>query len=123
MNIYLQSYRVAIFRNSWVPGLLQRNIFQCLGHILEGGKIIQNLSRKDFICIMARIMGDGSCCVINQALLVLSFFSIENQILQLMKSFIRACSHFLVVGFSFLLQNVLSVCKDNVGNNILRFSF
>lgn len=123
MNIYLQSYRVVIFRNSWVLGLLQRNIFQCLGHISEGGKIIQNLSRKDFICIMSRIMGDGSCCVINQALLVLSFFSIENQILQLMKSFVRACSHFLVLGFSFLLQNVLSISKDNVGNNILRFSF
>lgn len=121
MNIYLQSYRVVIFRNSWVLGLLQRNIFQCLGHISEGGKIIQNLSRKDFICIMSRIMGDGSCCVIDQALLVLSFFSIENQILQLMKSFVRACSHFLVVGFSFLLQNVLSVSKDNEGNNILRF--
>lgn len=74
MNIYLQSFRVVIFRNSWVLGFLQRNIFHCLGHILEEGKIIQNLSRKDFICIMSRIMGDGFCCVINQALLVLSIF-------------------------------------------------
>lgn len=38
-----------------------------------------------------------------------------------MKSFVRACSHFLVVGFFFLLQNVLSVSKDNVANNILIF--
>lgn len=70
---------------------------------------------------MTRIMGDGFCYVINQALLVLSFFKTEDQIPQLMKSFVRACSHFLVVRFFFLLQNILSVSKDNVANNILIF--
>lgn len=94
MNMYLQSYRVVIFRNSCVLALLQRSIFQCLGHILEGGNTIQNLSRKDFICIMSRIISDGFCCVINQALLFISWRSniTVNE---------KFCSHFLVVGCLF----------------------